>query len=175
MTDELNRLDKHISSLQVRLDNAKKTRIDLIESEKNGLQPMRFEIEKTIDGWILTFPDGDVIDELDSLTVCEKMMKPFWDQARNRQQAFQLKDNNSNASYSDYRDITKFLDEEKLREEQVKSKRKNLTEEEFLEETIEGKRALFNKRTRKVRNSNTSSRQKRGKKIDTRIFEVFPK
>jgi len=157
MTDELNRLDKHISSLQVQLDNAKKTRIDLIESEKNGLQPMCFEIEKTIDGWILTFPDGDVIDELDSLTVCEKMMKPFWDQARNRQQAFQLKDNNSNALYSDYRNIAKFLDKEKIKE------------------ATEKERDLFNKRTRKVRNSNISSRQTRGKKIDTRIFEVFPK
>ena len=157
MTDELNRLDKHISSLQVQLDNAKKTRIDLIESEKNGLQPMRFEIEKTIDGWILTFPDGDVIDELDSLTACEKMMKPFWDQARNRQQAFQLKDNNSNALYSDYRNIAKFLDKEKIKE------------------ATEKERDLFNKRTRKVRNSNISSRQTRGKKIDTRIFEVFPK
>ena len=157
MTDELNRLDKHISSLQVRLDNAKKTRIDLIESEKNGLQPMCFEIEKTIDGWILTFPDGDVIDELDSLTACEKMMKPFWDQARNRQQAFQLKDNNSNALYSDYRNIAKFLDKEKIKE------------------ATEKERDLFNKRTRKVRNSNISSRQTRGKKIDTRIFEVFPK
>ena len=157
MTDELNRLDKHISSLQVRLDNAKKTRIDLIESEKNGLQPMRFEIEKTIDGWILTFPDGDVIDELDSLTACEKMMKPFWDQARNRQQAFQLKDNNSNALYSDYRNIAKFLDKEKIKE------------------ATEKERDLFNKRTRKVRNSNISSRQTKGKKIDTRIFEVFPK
>ena len=164
MTDELNRLDKHISSLQVRLDNAKKTRIDLIESEKNGLQPMRFEIEKTIDGWILTFPDGDVIDELDSLTVCEKMMKPFWDQARNRQQTFQLKDKNSNASYSDYQSITKFLDMVEKDEGW-----------EFDEEKIEEKRILFNKRTRKVRNSNISSRQKRGKKIDTRIFEVFPK
>ena len=157
MTDELNRLDKHISSLQVQLDDAKKTRIDLIESEKNGLQPMRFEIEKTIDGWILTFPDGDVIDELDSLTACEKMMKPFWDQARNRQQAFQLKDNNSNALYSDYRNIAKFLDKEKIKE------------------ATEKERDLFNKRTRKVRNSNISSRQTRGKKIDTRIFEVFPK
>ena len=157
MTDELNRLDKHISSLQVQLDNAKKTRIDLIESEKNGLQPMCFEIEKTIDGWILTFPDGDVIDELDSLTACEKMMKPFWDQARNRQQAFQLKDNNSNALYSDYRNIAKFLDKEKIKE------------------ATEKERDLFNKRTRKVRNSNISSRQTRGKKIDTRIFEVFPK
>ena len=157
MTDELNRLDKHISSLQVRLDNAKKTRIDLIESEKNGLQPMCFEIEKTIDGWILTFPDGDVIDELDSLTACEKMMKPFWDQARNRQQDFQLKDNNSNALYSDYRNIAKFLDKEKIKE------------------ATEKERDLFNKRTRKVRNSNISSRQTRGKKIDTRIFEVFPK
>ena len=157
MTDELNRLDKRISSLQVQLDDAKKTRIDLIESEKNGLQPMRFEIEKTIDGWILTFPDGDVIDELDSLTACEKMMKPFWDQARNRQQDFQLKDNNSNALYSDYRNIAKFLDKEKIKE------------------ATETERDLFNKRTRKVRNSNISSRQKRGKKIDTRIFEVFPK
>lgn len=157
MTDELNRLDKHISSLQVQLDDAKKTRIDLIESEKNGLQPMCFEIEKTIDGWILTFPDGDVIDELDSLTACEKMMKPFWDQARNRQQAFQLKDNNSNALYSDYRNIAKFLDKEKIKE------------------ATEKERDLFNKRTRKVRNSNISSRQTRGKKIDTRIFEVFPK
>ena len=157
MTDELNRLDKHISSLQVQLDNAKKTRIDLIESEKNGLQPMCFEIEKTIDGWILTFPDGDVIDELDSLTACEKMMKPFWDQARNRQQAFQLKDNNSNALYSDYRNIAKFLDKEKIKE------------------ATEKERDLFNKRTRKVRNSNISSRQTKGKKIDTRIFEVFPK
>ena len=157
MTDELNRLDKRISSLQVQLDNAKKTRIDLIESEKNGLQPMCFEIEKTIDGWILTFPDGDVIDELDSLTACEKMMKPFWDQARNRQQAFQLKDNNSNALYSDYRNIAKFLDKEKIKE------------------ATEKERDLFNKRTRKVRNSNISSRQTRGKKIDTRIFEVFPK
>ena len=157
MTDELNRLDKHISSLQVQLDDAKKTRIDLIESEKNGLQPMCFEIEKTIDGWILTFPDGDVIDELDSLTACEKMMKPFWDQARNRQQAFQLKDNNSNALYSDYRNIAKFLDKEKIKE------------------ATEKERDLFNKRTRKVRNSNISSRQTKGKKIDTRIFEVFPK
>ena len=157
MTDELNRLDKRISSLQVQLDDAKKTRIDLIESEKNGLQPMCFEIEKTIDGWILTFPDGDVIDELDSLTACEKMMKPFWDQARNRQQAFQLKDNNSNALYSDYRNIAKFLDKEKIKE------------------ATEKERDLFNKRTRKVRNSNISSRQTRGKKIDTRIFEVFPK
>ena len=157
MTDELNRLDKRISSLQVQLDNAKKTRIDLIESEQNGLQPMCFEIEKTIDGWILTFPDGDVIDELDSLTACEKMMKPFWDQARNRQQAFQLKDNNSNALYSDYRNIAKFLDKEKIKE------------------ATEKERDLFNKRTRKVRNSNISSRQTKGKKIDTRIFEVFPK
>lgn len=157
MTDELNRLDKRISSLQVQLDDAKKTRIDLIESEKNGLQPMCFEIEKTIDGWILTFPDGDVIDELDSLTACEKMMKPFWDQARNRQQAFQLKDNNSNALYSDYRNIAKFLDKEKIKE------------------ATEKERDLFNKRTRKVRNSNISSRQTKGKKIDTRIFEVFPK
>ena len=157
MTDELNRLDKRISSLQVQLDDAKKTRIDLIESEKNGLQPMCFEIEKTIDGWILTFPDGGVIDELDSLTACEKMMKPFWDQARNRQQAFQLKDNNSNALYSDYRNIAKFLDKEKIKE------------------ATEKERDLFNKRTRKVRNSNISSRQTRGKKIDTRIFEVFPK
>jgi len=94
---------------------------------------------------------------LDSLTACEKMMKPFWDQARNRQQAFQLKDNNSNALYSDYRNIAKFLDKEKIKE------------------ATEKERDLFNKRTRKVRNSNISSRQTRGKKIDTRIFEVFPK
>jgi len=91
-------------------------------------------------------------------------MKPFWDQARNRQQTFQLKDKNSNASYSDYQSITKFLDMVEKDEGW-----------EFDEEKIEEKRILFNKRTRKVRNSNISSRQKRGKKIDTRIFEVFPK
>ena len=85
MSDNLiNLMDKRISNTEKKLEELKRGRDALIESTKSkGLEPMRFEIEKTIKGWDLTFPmeDGEkkptIIRELESLKACKFMIRPF--------------------------------------------------------------------------------------------------
>ena len=100
MSDNLiNLQNSRISKLETQLEEEKKKRDTLIESTKSeGLEPMHFEIEKTIKGWNLTLPlkKGEkkpiTINELESLKACLFLMKPFYTKAQFRNQPFELYD-----------------------------------------------------------------------------------
>ena len=154
MSDNLIGLqDKRISELEAELEVAKKRRDNLIDSTKDKLEPMRYEIERTIDGWDLTLPLGKdmktpvIIESLESLKACVAMFSVGYKKSQYRNQPFELYDHNSKTLFRDYRVYTEWV-------ERAEKDSKNLIKE-----------------VRRNRISNTDKVQNNVKKIDTRIFD----
>ena len=154
MSDNLISLqDKRISELEAELEVAKKRRDNLIDSTKDKLEPMRYEIERTIDGWNLTLPLGKglktpvIIEDLESLKACIVMFSVGYKRSQYRNQPFELYDINSRTLFRDYRVYTEWAAKaEKDSEKLIKEIKRN-------------------------RLSNTDKVQNNVKKIDTRIFD----
>ena len=154
MSDNLISLqDKRISELEAELEIAKKRRDNLIDSTKDKLEPMRYEIERTIDGWNLTLPLGKglktpvIIEDLESLKACIVLFSIGYRKSQYRNQPFELYDINSRTLFRDYRVYTEWAAKaEKDSEKLIKEIKRN-------------------------RLSNTDKVQNNVKKIDTRIFD----
>ena len=112
MSDNLiNLMDKRISNTEKKLEELKQSRDALIKSTKSkGLEPMRFEICKTPDGWNLTFPSGNETNNLPSLSVCLLIIKPHYQKCQFRNQSFELYDHNTNTLFQDYRVFTEWVE-----------------------------------------------------------------
>ena len=154
MSDNLISLqDKRISELEMELEIAKKRRDNLIDSTKDKLEPMRYEIERTIDGWNLTLPLGKglktpvIIEDLESLKACIVMFSVGYKKSQYRNQPFELYDHNSKTLFRDYRVYTEWA---------AKAEKDS---EKFIKEI------------KRNRLSNTDKVQNNVKKIDTRIFD----
>ena len=154
MSDNLISLqNKRISELEAELEVAKKRRDNLIDSTKDKLEPMRYEIERTIDGWDLTLPLGKdiktpvIIEGLESLKACIVMFSFGYKRSQYRNQPFELYDHNSKTLFRDYRVYTEWV-------ERAEKDSKNLIKE-----------------VRRSRISNADKVQNNVKKIDTRIFD----
>ena len=154
MSDSLISLqDKRISELEAELEVAKKRRDNLIDSTKDKLEPMRYEIERTIDGWDLTLPLGKdmktpvIIEGLESLKACIVMFSFGYKRSQYRNQPFELYDHNSKTLFRDYR---VYIEGAKKAEKDSKK---------------------FIKEVRRNRISNADKVQNNVKKIDTRIFD----
>ena len=154
MSDNLISLqNKRISELEAELEIAKKRRDNLIDSTKDKLEPMRYEIERTIDGWNLTLPLGKdmktpvIIEGLESLKACVAMFSVGYRKSQYRNQPFELYDHNSKTLFRDYRVYT-----------------------EWAEKAEKDSKKLI-KEVKRNRLSNTDKVQKNVKKIDTRIFD----
>jgi len=154
MSDDLISLqDKRISELEAELEVAKKRRDNLIDSTKDKLEPMRYEIERTIDGWNLTLPLGKdmktptIIEGLESLKACVVMFSVGYKKSQFRNQPFELYDHNSRTLFRDYRVYTEWATKaEKDSKKLIKEVKRN-------------------------RLSNTDKVQNNVPKIDTRIFD----
>jgi hypothetical protein len=154
MSDDLISLQsKRISELEAELEIAKKRRDNLIDSTKDKLEPMRYEIERTIDGWNLTLPLGKglktpvIIEDLESLKACIVMFSVGYKRSQYRNQPFELYDINSRTLFRDYRVYTEWAEKaEKDSEKLIKEIKRN-------------------------RLSNADKVQNNVKKIDTRIFD----
>ena len=154
MSDNLISLqNKRISELEAELEVAKKRRDNLIDSTKDKLEPMRYEIERTIDGWDLTLPLGKdmktpvIIEGLESLKACIVLFSIGYRKSQYRNQPFELYDINSRTLFRDYRVYTEWA--EKAEKDSKK----------------------FIKEVRRNRISNADKVQNNVKKIDTRIFD----
>jgi len=154
MSDNLISLqNKRISELEMELEVAKKRRDNLINSTKDKLEPMRYEIERTIDGWDLTLPlnacdkTPTIIEGLESLKACVAMFSVGYKKSQYRNQPFELYDHNSKTLFRDYRVYTEWV-------ERAEKDSKNLIKE-----------------VRRNRISNADKVQNNVKKIDTRIFD----
>ena len=154
MSDNLISLqNKRISELEAELEVAKKRRDNLIDSTKDKLEPMRYEIERTIDGWDLTLPlnacdkTPTIIEGLESLKACVAMFSVGYKKSQYRNQPFELYDHNSKTLFRDYRVYTEWA----AKAEKDSKK--------------------FIKEVRRSRISNTDKVQNNVKKIDTRIFD----
>jgi hypothetical protein len=154
MSDDLISLQsKRISELEAELEIAKKRRDNLIDSTKDKLEPMRYEIERTIDGWNLTLPLGKglktpvIIEGLESLKACIVLFSIGYRKSQYRNQPFELYDHNSKTLFRDYRVYTEWA--EKAEKDSKK----------------------FIKEVRRNRISNADKVQNNVKKIDTRIFD----
>ena len=154
MSDDLISLqNKRISELEAELEIARKRRDNLIDSTKDRLEPMRYEIERTIDGWNLTLPLGKglktpvIIEDLESLKACIVMFSVGYKKSQYRNQPFELYDHNSKTLFRDYRVYTEWAEKaEKDSEKLIKEVKRN-------------------------RLPNTDKVQNNVKKIDTRIFD----
>jgi len=154
MSDDLISLqDKRISELEAELEVAKKRRDNLIDSTKDKLEPMRYEIERTIDGWNLTLPlnacdkTPTIIEGLESLKACVVMFSVGYKKSQFRNQPFELYDHNSRTLFRDYRVYTEWATKaEKDSKKLIKEVKRN-------------------------RLSNTDKVQNNVPKIDTRIFD----
>ena len=154
MSDDLISLqNKRISELEAELETARKRRDNLIDSTKDKLEPMRYEIERTIDGWNLTLPLGKglktpvIIEDLESLKACIVLFSIGYRKSQYRNQPFELYDINSRTLFRDYRVYTEWA----AKAEKDSKK--------------------FIKEVRRNRISNTDKVQNNVKKIDTRIFD----
>ena len=154
MSDDLISLqNKRISELEAELEIARKRRDNLIDSTKDRLEPMRYEIERTIDGWNLTLPLGKglktpvIIEDLESLKACIVMFSVGYKRSQYRNQPFELYDINSRTLFRDYRVYTEWA---------AKAEKDS---EKFIKEI------------KRNRLSNTDKVQNNVKKIDTRIFD----
>ncbi len=168
MSDALIRLqDKRISELESELQEVKSRKDNLIKATKSDdLAPMRFEIERTIDGWDLTYPlnpdekQPTILKGLESLKACICIIEIAYKTAQFRNQPFELHDRNRNTTFRDYRVYTewmeledgKILDGNKMAENDSKKVIKEV------------------KRNRISKNGKVQSKVK---KIDMRIYEIF--
>ena len=165
MSDDLISLqDKRISELEAELEVAKKRRDNLIDSTKDKLEPMRYEIERTIDGWNLTLPlnacdkTPTIIEGLESLKACVVMFSVGYKKSQFRNQPFELYDHNSRTLFRDYRVYTEWA--EKADGEIVNMGKK-----------AEKDSKKLIKEVKRNRLSNTDKVQNNVPKIDTRIFD----
>ena len=166
MSDNLiNLMDKRISNTEKKLEELKRGRDALIESTKSkGLEPMRFEIEKTIKGWDLTFPmeDGEkkptIIRELESLKACIFMIRPSYQKCQFRNQSFELYDHNTNTLFQDYRVFTEWVEK---------------ADGQIVDQTpkIEKAQKKMEKKIKNSRMPRNNKVQSKVKKIDQRIFD----
>jgi len=157
--DLINLTNKRISEMEKKLENERNKLDSLIKSTKSkGLEPLRFEIEKTSNGWNLIFPSGDETNNLPSLDVCLLIIKPHYQKCQFRNQAFILVDRNTNTKFRDYRVFTEWV--EKADGEIVDQTPKIEKAQEKMEKKI--------KNSRIPRNGKVQSKVK---KIDARIFD----
>ena len=168
MSDNLISLqNKRISELEAELEIAKKRRDNLIDSTKDKLEPMRYEIERTIDGWDLTLPlnacdkTPTIIEGLESLKACVAMFSVGYKKSQYRNQPFELYDHNSKTTFLDYRVFTEYL-------ELSKKEKKILIEKKRYPKSIRENTA---KKLKSSRISKNGKVQNNVKKIDTRIFD----
>ena len=103
------------------------------------------KIERTLNTWLFTFPDGDDI-ELPTLKACEKIIWAFHKKAQFRDIDFILIDVNTGTIYTDHRKFTEYIT--------ACQERQRLTE--------------ANRKTRAIMKA---VRINKTRKIDTRIFE----
>ena len=160
MSDNLiNLQNSRISKLEKELEKERHKLDDLIKSTKSkGLKTMRWEIEKTSNGWNLIYPSGIENNGLPSLKVCLLIIEPFYRKCQFRNQAFELYDRNTRTLFQDYRVFTEYV--EKADGEVVEQIKKT---EEVRENMVKKLKSSRMPRNGKV--------QKNVPKIDTRIFD----
>jgi hypothetical protein len=160
MSDNLiNLMDKRISDTEKKLEELKQSRDVLIKSTKSkGLNPLRFEIEKTSKGWNLIFPSGDETNNLPSLSVCLLIIKPHYQKCQFRNQSFELYDHNTNTLFQDYRVFTEWVEK---------------ADGEIIDQTqkIEDAQEKMGKKIKNSRIPRDNKIQSKVKKIDARIFD----
>jgi len=160
MSDNLiNLMDKRISDTEKKLEELKQSRDVLIKSTKSkGLNPLRFEIEKTSKGWNLIFPSGDETNNLPSLSVCLLIIKPHYQKCQFRNQSFELYDHNTNTLFQDYRVFTEWVEK---------------ADGEIIDQTqkIEDAQEKMGKKIKNSRIPRNNKIQSKVKKIDARIFD----
>jgi hypothetical protein len=160
MSDNLiNLMDKRISDTEKKLEELKQSRDVLIKSTKSkGLNPLRFEIEKTSKGWNLIFPSGDETNNLPSLSVCLLIIKPHYQKCQFRNQSFELYDHNTNTLFQDYRVFTEWVEK---------------ADGEIIDQTqkIEDAQEKMGKKIKNSRIPRNNKIQSKVKKIDVRIFD----
>ena len=160
MSDNLiNLMDKRISNTEKKLEELKQSRDVLIKSTKSkGLNPLRFEIEKTSKGWNLIFPSGDETNNLPSLSVCLLIIKPHYQKCQFRNQSFELYDHNTNTLFQDYRVFTEWVEK---------------ADGEIIDQTqkIEDAQEKMGKKIKNSRIPRNNKIQSKVKKIDARIFD----
>ena len=160
MSDNLiNLQNSRISKLEKELEKERHKLDDLIKSTRSkGLKTMRWEIEKTSNGWNLIYPSGIENNGLPSLKVCLLIIEPFYRKCQFRNQAFELYDRNTRTLFQDYRVFTEYV--EKADGEVVEQIKKT---EEVRENMVKKLKSGRMPRHGKV--------QKDVPKIDTRIFD----
>ena len=160
MSDNLiNLQNSRISKLEKELEKERHKLDDLIKSTRSkGLKTMRWEIEKTSNGWNLIYPSGIENNGLPSLKVCLLIIEPFYRKCQFRNQAFELYDRNTRTLFQDYRVFTEYV--EKADGEVVEQIKKT---EEVRENMVKKLKSSRMPRNGKV--------QKSVPKIDTRIFD----
>jgi len=160
MSDNLiNLMNKRISDTEKKLEELKQSRDVLIKSTKSkGLNPLRFEIEKTSKGWNLIFPSGDETNNLPSLSVCLLIIKPHYQKCQFRNQSFELYDHNTNTLFQDYRVFTEWVEK---------------ADGEIIDQTqkIEDAQEKMGKKIKNSRIPRNNKIQSKVKKIDARIFD----
>jgi len=152
-------MDKRISDTEKKLEELKQSRDVLIKSTKSkGLNPLRFEIEKTSKGWNLIFPSGDETNNLPSLSVCLLIIKPHYQKCQFRNQSFELYDHNTNTLFQDYRVFTEWVEK---------------ADGEIIDQTqkIEDAQEKMGKKIKNSRIPRNNKIQSKVKKIDVRIFD----
>jgi len=152
-------MDKRISDTEKKLEELKQSRDVLIKSTKSkGLNPLRFEIEKTSKGWNLIFPSGDETNNLPSLSVCLLIIKPHYQKCQFRNQSFELYDHNTNTLFQDYRVFTEWVEK---------------ADGEIIDQTqkIEDAQEKMGKKIKNSRIPRNNKIQSKVKKIDARIFD----
>jgi len=171
MSDALIRLqDKRISELESELQEVKSRKDNLIKATKSDdLAPMRFEIERTIDGWDLTYPlnpdekQPTILKGLESLKACICIIKIAYKTAQFRNQPFELYDHNSKTLFRDYRVFTEYLELSEKEKKIVKKKKRD--PKSIRENTV--------KKLKSSRISKNGKVQSKVKKVDMRIYEIF--
>jgi len=168
MSDALIRLqDKRISELESELQEVKSRKDNLIKATKSDdLAPMRFEIERTIDGWDLTYPlnpdekQPTILRGLESLKACICIIEIAYKTAQFRNQPFELHDRNRNTTFRDYRVYTEWME---------------LEDGEILDgnKMAENDSKKVIKEVKRNRISNSKKVQSKVKKVDMRIYEIF--
>tara|TARA_R110000765_G_scaffold123140_1_gene219951 strand:- start:376 stop:768 length:393 start_codon:yes stop_codon:yes gene_type:complete len=103
------------------------------------------KIERTLNTWLFTFPDGDDM-ELPTLRACEKIIWAFHKKSQFRDVDFILIDVNTGTTYTDHRKFTEYITacQERQRMTQV---------------------------NRRLRATMQSARIAKTRKIDTRVYD----
>jgi len=153
---------KRISTMEKELEKERNKLDNLIKATKRkGLEPMRFEIENTSNGWNLIYPSGIENSNLPSLKVCLLIIKPFYRKCQFRSQSFELYDRNTKATFRDYRVFTDYVELSKKEKEKRKEDKRD-------------PKSITKKMMKKIENNRLPRNgkvQSKVKKIDVRIFD----